>query len=59
MTATVPSKLHPRLQRTANAVVGEWNRVGSQMRFYSTTLGSIPDAVANYRTEMLDRKSVV
>src|ERR1700721_3468951 len=23
------------------------------MRFYSTTLGSIPDAVANYRTEML------
>ena len=53
MTLTVPSKLHPRLQRTANAVVGEWNRVGSQMRFYVTTLGSIPDAVVNYRTELL------
>ena len=53
MTQTVPSKLHPRLQRTANAVVGEWNRVGSQMRFYVTTLGSVPDAVVNYRTELL------
>src|SRR5258707_14600782 len=53
MTHTVPSKLHPRLQRTTDAVVGEWNRVGSQMRFYATTLGSIPDAVVNYRTELL------
>src|ERR1700737_3729939 len=53
MTLTVPSKLHPRLQRTTNAVVGEWNRIGSQMRFYAKTLGSIPDAVVNYRTELL------
>ena len=53
MTQTVPSTLHPRLRRTLNGVVREWNRVGSQMRFYSTTLGSIPDAVVNYRTEML------
>src|ERR1700731_1107891 len=53
MTLSVPSKLHPRLQRTTNAVVGEWNRVGSQMRFYAATLGSIPDAVVNYRTETL------
>src|ERR1700741_11761 len=53
MTATVPSKLHPRLQRATNVVVAEWNRIGSQMRFYVTTLGSIPDAVINYRTEML------
>jgi phospholipid/cholesterol/gamma-HCH transport system permease protein len=53
VTHTVPSKLHPRLQRTLDGVVREWNRVGSQMRFYSTTLGSIPDAVVNYRTEVL------
>src|ERR1700742_3281815 len=53
MTATVPSKLHPRLQRATNVVVAEWNRIGSQMRFYATTLGSIPDAVVNYRTETL------
>ena len=53
MTLSVPSRLHPRIQRATNAAVREWNRVGSQMRFYATTLGSIPDAVVNYRTETL------
>ena len=53
MTHTIPSTLHPRLRRGVESVAHEWNRVGSQMRFYSTTLGSIPDAVANYRTEVL------
>ena len=53
MTVALPSKRHSRLQRTANAVVGEWNRVGSQMQFYATTLGSIPDALVNYRSEVL------
>jgi len=53
MTQAIPSRLHPRLQRTTNTVVREWNRIGSQMQFYVTTLGSIPDAVVNYRTEML------
>jgi phospholipid/cholesterol/gamma-HCH transport system permease protein len=53
MTQTVPSTLYPRLRRASGSVVREWNRVGSQMRFYSTTLGSIPDALANYRTEVL------
>jgi phospholipid/cholesterol/gamma-HCH transport system permease protein len=53
MTHSVASTLHPRLRRTFESVAHEWNRVGSQMRFYSTTLGSIPDAVANYRTEIL------
>lgn len=48
-----PTTLHPRLRRVSDSAVHEWNRVGSQMRFYSTTLGSIPDAVANYRTEVL------
>ena len=53
MTLSVPSRLHPRVQRATNVVEREWDRVGSQMRFYATTLGSIPDAVVNYRTEML------
>jgi len=53
MMQTVPSTLHPRLRRALGSVLREWNRVGSQMRFYSTTLGSIPDAVINYRTELL------
>jgi phospholipid/cholesterol/gamma-HCH transport system permease protein len=52
MTATVPSRLHPRLRRTASSVVGEWNRIGSQAQFYGKTLMSIPDAVVNYRTEL-------
>jgi phospholipid/cholesterol/gamma-HCH transport system permease protein len=53
MTLSVPSALHPRLRRASDSVVGEWNRVGSQMRFYSTTLGLIPDAVTSYRGEVL------
>jgi len=51
MTATVPSRLHPRLRGTAKSVVAEWNRIGSQAQFYGKTLMSIPDAVVNYRTE--------
>jgi phospholipid/cholesterol/gamma-HCH transport system permease protein len=53
MTHSVASTLHPRLRGALESVAHEWNRVGSQMRFYSTTLGAIPDAVANYRTEIL------
>ncbi|HEY4797152.1 MAG TPA: ABC transporter permease [Mycobacterium sp.] len=53
MTVALPSKLHPPLQRTKNVVVGGWNRIGSQMQFYVTTLGSIPDALINYRAEGL------
>ena len=53
MTVALPSKLHPPLQRTKNVVVGGWNRIGSQMQFYVTTLGSIPDALVNYRSEVL------
>src|SRR5262245_59534654 len=52
MTATVPSRLHPRLRRTAKSLVREWNRIGSQAEFYGKTLMSIPDAVVNYRTEL-------
>jgi phospholipid/cholesterol/gamma-HCH transport system permease protein len=53
MTVALPSRLHPPLQRTKNVVVGGWNRIGSQMQFYVTTLGSIPDALINYRGEVL------
>ena len=53
MTVAQPSTLYPPLQRTKTAVVGAWNRIGSQMQFYVTTLGSIPDALINYRGEVL------
>jgi phospholipid/cholesterol/gamma-HCH transport system permease protein len=52
MTATVPSRLHPRLRSAAGSVAGEWNRIGSQAQFYAKTVASIPDAVINYRTEL-------
>jgi phospholipid/cholesterol/gamma-HCH transport system permease protein len=53
MTLSVPSKRHPRLQRMTNSLVGEWNRMGSQTRFYVSTLAGIPEAVMRYRTELL------
>ncbi|OBG32804.1 ABC transporter permease [Mycobacterium alsense] len=31
----------------------EWNQLGSQMRFYITTVAGIPDAVIHYRSELL------
>ncbi len=51
--SAVPATLHPRLKRTFDSVASEWNRVGSQMRFYATTLRSIPDAVVHYPSELL------
>ena len=53
MTLNVPSGLHPRLQRMRNSALGGWNQIGSQTRFYATTLAGIPDAVVNYRSELL------
>lgn len=53
MTTTMPSRLHPRLQRKVDTVASEWNRIGSQTRFYATTLGSVADAFVSYRTELL------
>jgi phospholipid/cholesterol/gamma-HCH transport system permease protein len=53
MTATVPSKLHPRLLRTRDSLIAAWMRIGAQTRFYAKTLRAIPDAVINYRTELL------
>src|ERR1700737_4136435 len=53
MTATAPSKPHARLRRTKHSMVAAWMRIGAQTRFYAKTLGAIPDAVINYRTELL------
>ena len=33
--------------------VGEWNRMGSQVRFYVSAVAGIPDALINYRSELL------
>jgi phospholipid/cholesterol/gamma-HCH transport system permease protein len=53
MTATAPSKPYARLRRTKDGMVAGWMRIGAQTRFYAKTLGAIPDAVVNYRTELL------
>lgn len=53
MTLALPSTLHPRLQAVGRSAHVEWNRIGAQTRFYATTLASIPDAVMNYRSELL------
>jgi phospholipid/cholesterol/gamma-HCH transport system permease protein len=42
-----------RLRRRTDSLIGGWNRIGSQTRFYAKTLGAIPDAVLHYRTELL------
>jgi phospholipid/cholesterol/gamma-HCH transport system permease protein len=54
MNATAaPSALHPRLRRFVHGVVGGWNRIGTQIQFYVTTIRSVGDALVHYRTEML------
>lgn len=53
MTLSVPSAHRPRMQRIRNALVAGWDQIGSQTRFYATTLAGIPDAVVNYRSELL------
>jgi phospholipid/cholesterol/gamma-HCH transport system permease protein len=53
MTATLPSRPHAKLRRTADNVVAGWNRLGDQTRFYAETLAAIPDALLNYRGEVL------
>ena len=53
MTSTTPTKPYMRLRRRADSLIGGWNRIGSQTRFYAKTLGAIPDAVLHYRTELL------
>jgi phospholipid/cholesterol/gamma-HCH transport system permease protein len=49
----VPSKMYPRVRRTARRWVLSWNRVGEQTSFFSQTLRSIGDAVVHYKIEIL------
>ena len=53
MTVDVPSRRFPRFDRFAKSSTARWNRIGEQGAFYSHTIGSIPDAVVNYRAELL------
>jgi len=53
MTVSVPNKPHPRVYSMTKSLMTEWNRLGSQTRFYVTTLGGVPDALMRYRTELL------
>lgn len=47
------SKQFPRLRRATSSLIAEWNRIGAQTRFYATVLGSVPEALVRYRTELL------
>jgi phospholipid/cholesterol/gamma-HCH transport system permease protein len=43
----------PRLTKKVDDLVAGWNRLGGQAQFYARTVASAPDAVLNYRTELL------
>ncbi|MEE3064553.1 MAG: ABC transporter permease [Actinomycetota bacterium] len=51
MTVSAPSRTS--VQRISRSVAGEWNRMGSQVRFYVSTIAGVPDAVMHYRGELL------
>ena len=53
MTVDVPSTMHPRLNRLTKSVANRWNKLGDEAQFYVNTISSIPDAVINYRAELL------
>jgi phospholipid/cholesterol/gamma-HCH transport system permease protein len=53
MTVDAPSTLHPRLRRFAKTASDRWGRLGDEAQFYVTAVRSIPDAVINYRAELL------
>ncbi|HEX7823411.1 MAG TPA: ABC transporter permease [Mycobacterium sp.] len=53
MTSGTASRQYPRLRRTAAGWVEAWNRIGRQTQFYGTTLRSIGEAFAHYKTEMV------
>ena len=51
--SVVVGQRYPRFTRWVDRCRGGWNRLGIQMQFYAKTLGSISDAVLNYRTELI------
>lgn len=50
---TVSAPRLPRLTKKTGDWIGGWNRLGEQAQFYARTVTSTPDAVLNYRTELL------
>jgi len=50
--SATPDRL-PWSVRTRKKMVGEWNRIGEQTRFYFMTLARIPDAAIHYRPEVM------
>ncbi|MCX2934002.1 ABC transporter permease [Mycobacterium sp. CVI_P3] len=53
MSVGIPSKLHPLLLRKVAGWVGGLIRIGTQAQFFARTIGSIPTAFANYKTELV------
>jgi phospholipid/cholesterol/gamma-HCH transport system permease protein len=43
----------PRIRRTVNGWVSEWNRIGTQTQFYGKAISGIWDAFVHYRIEMV------
>jgi phospholipid/cholesterol/gamma-HCH transport system permease protein len=53
MSHSAPSRQLGRLATTAEHVAAEWNRIGGQTQFYAKTLGSVGDALVNYKVELI------
>ncbi|MGV2583409.1 UNVERIFIED_CONTAM: ABC transporter permease [Mycobacterium avium subsp. hominissuis] len=53
MTVSVPSKPYPRLHRKAAGWVDGLTKIGAQAQFFAKTIGAIPAAFANYKTELV------
>ena len=50
---SAPATRAPRLVRAVRSGVDGWNRIGEQTAFYVRALGSVQDALINYRTETI------
>jgi phospholipid/cholesterol/gamma-HCH transport system permease protein len=50
---SAPSTRAPRLVRALRSGADGWNRIGEQTAFYVRALGSVQDALVNYRTETI------
>jgi phospholipid/cholesterol/gamma-HCH transport system permease protein len=49
----IVAQRYPRLVRSVGGVRQMWRQIGEQTRFYLQALGSLPDAIINYRAELL------
>ncbi|MDA2890079.1 ABC transporter permease [Mycolicibacterium sp. BiH015] len=53
MSSGAPSRPFGRLTNLVDDFTAGWNRIGGQARFYAETLAAIPEAVVQYRSELL------